>query len=739
MIHINPNSRTLRSKPARAKLYLEADGICYYCGKKLPIDWQADHFIPWCKGGKTTWNNLRAACKKCNLKRRKKMIFKEYDYEQLNYFKQDFPNAKGVRTCQIGAYNCVIQRLVTENQTSCSIFLPTGTGKSDVARQISVGVVVKRKKFCGVWAFSPSKDLRKQLKVDELEECFQRINYKTNHYPIMEMYDLASERFRNGCFLESYTTQLLTTNGNVDLFIEHAKKLRQKTGMFPIAVFDESHLFSTDNEWGSAALKMQNIGIPIVLITGTPFRADHIQIPGFTTKPLENFERRFIKTSRTDDPLVLRIRQGHMKVCRYELEADYEYSYQRAWEDGIILKPEPRFVDATMNTYNEKLSKMSIRQSGRLLRAFLMDDRTIESSVADCIQQLLIRKVADNDCAAIVTTLSDENEFGEITDNDADEIADIHAKKIKREFERQAPELKILVVTSNTNSDQLENFKKKSYDVLIIKVMGSIGFNCKKIKTVLNLSNYRTLPAFMQLINRGCRPFGSIAKFDVIMPKDPGMVQLWDQFEQETKLVVEEHDTLDETEKLVDVINKDNPERDDISFHNHELSISPINDRDKNDEIIEMFKKKLPQLGNRMSNQEILTHFEHMATVHQNDWLEKLPDYAYNKTSRLLDTNEEESRLRGEANDMVREITNEIAALKGIRYDPQNPGPYTDVKKNVWTCLKRRCGFRPNQSMKKLAGIDNYRYLVNEGNKLKDAVLRVSDDGFDYATFLGRF
>ena len=40
---------------------------CQYCGRLLPpADLTLDHVLPRCRGGKTTWDNVVAACKPCN-------------------------------------------------------------------------------------------------------------------------------------------------------------------------------------------------------------------------------------------------------------------------------------------------------------------------------------------------------------------------------------------------------------------------------------------------------------------------------------------------------------------------------------------------------------------------------------------------------------------------------------------------------------------------------------------------
>ncbi len=59
-------------KPAftRFNLFLRDRFICQYCaGKYHTKELTFDHVIPKSKGGKTKWDNVVAACSKCNLKK----------------------------------------------------------------------------------------------------------------------------------------------------------------------------------------------------------------------------------------------------------------------------------------------------------------------------------------------------------------------------------------------------------------------------------------------------------------------------------------------------------------------------------------------------------------------------------------------------------------------------------------------------------------------------------------------
>ena len=54
----------------RQVIYRRDKGICQKCGKQCEWnDWEADHIVPWSKGGKTEIENGQALCPTCNSKK----------------------------------------------------------------------------------------------------------------------------------------------------------------------------------------------------------------------------------------------------------------------------------------------------------------------------------------------------------------------------------------------------------------------------------------------------------------------------------------------------------------------------------------------------------------------------------------------------------------------------------------------------------------------------------------------
>ena len=59
-----------RVKFSRANIYARDDYTCQYCGKKFPSeDLTFDHVVPVAVGGQKRWDNIVAACFRCNHKK----------------------------------------------------------------------------------------------------------------------------------------------------------------------------------------------------------------------------------------------------------------------------------------------------------------------------------------------------------------------------------------------------------------------------------------------------------------------------------------------------------------------------------------------------------------------------------------------------------------------------------------------------------------------------------------------
>ena len=60
-----------RAALSRRAVFLRAGGRCQYCGKRAE---SIDHVVPRSKGGPHTWENVVAACRRCNTVKRDRLL-----------------------------------------------------------------------------------------------------------------------------------------------------------------------------------------------------------------------------------------------------------------------------------------------------------------------------------------------------------------------------------------------------------------------------------------------------------------------------------------------------------------------------------------------------------------------------------------------------------------------------------------------------------------------------------------
>jgi 5-methylcytosine-specific restriction endonuclease McrA len=62
---------THRSVPNRRTVFARDDGACQYCGSAAD---SVDHIVPRSRGGAHTWDNVVAACRRCNGRKRDRLL-----------------------------------------------------------------------------------------------------------------------------------------------------------------------------------------------------------------------------------------------------------------------------------------------------------------------------------------------------------------------------------------------------------------------------------------------------------------------------------------------------------------------------------------------------------------------------------------------------------------------------------------------------------------------------------------
>ena len=136
-------------------------------------------------------------------------------------------------------------------------------------------------------------------------------------------------------------------------------------------------------------------------------------------------------------------------------------------------------------------------------------------------------------------------------DNDE---TDSHAKRIKELLHICDPKLNIIICTNNDSKlahDAIKNFTDGIGDVLIVKMMGSVGLDIPRLKVECDLSSVRTASTFVQKVNRAPR---TIKKYnmEIMLPRRIKLLEsLWDRFiaDEGGEYVVSEEKLLDEYDR----------------------------------------------------------------------------------------------------------------------------------------------------------------------------------------------
>lgn len=506
--------RTLRSKRLRSILYRNADGKCQMCGCELGPEWHADHIIPWAITRRTNVHEMQALCPKCNLKKGSRMIV-------------DLASARPGQRRAIQA----IRERVAVGETHTSVVLPTRYGKSDVIR-ISALQLYADNAACGSIVLSPGGDLRSQVvRKSKLQDMCRR--YGVSFAVAKKVHELRHAELNplaNDVYLLSTTIQYANRNReDISRLIESRVSA---TGL-PFVVFvDETHMVSKRNEWGKSLSSFIESGASAVLLTATADRADQQEIPGFLYEEIERRERvKEVRTNRGDVVEVDLYKGSQVKV---RIKADVNVSFKEAWDErpsplctlsrDVIDVNVRQIIDSIVAEDDQLLSELSPSQARLVLGKAVRDERVMRKGVAMFVEELHRAKDVDPELAGIIFTGHDQ---------DSDTEANKHANDVRALIEQMSDrDLDCVVATSNSEDDKVSNhlqrFEGGRGDVLIVKNAGGAGFDCSRLKVLLDLSSVRTFSSTVQRVMRVATPHKRVTNAVVITLADVLMSAIWE-------------------------------------------------------------------------------------------------------------------------------------------------------------------------------------------------------------------
>jgi hypothetical protein len=458
-------------------------------------------------------------------------------------------------------------------------------------------------------------------------------------------------------------------------------------GQRPLIYIDEGQLLSSENEWGKIASVAEENNAHVVLLTGTPYRADCKDIPGFEIQKIsrKDIERK-VSTRINDKEILSKTYEGFRE--ERILVPHYEITLREAWDIGALCKVETHWIDSTLkvNGDTKQLNELNKSDAAKSLRSVVTNRKTIKESLDKAVLDMRERRDAGmRNAGILVVTTSD------IEDSNNDGLANWHARRVRDQIQAIDSSLDILIATqadgtdtrkSKSGAKKLKEFTEGRGDVLIVKNMGTVGLDCARLKTIVLLGTTRQLATWVQTILRGGTIAGNVSHFTLILTDDEKNRENWKFIVMEqggsysaeelvkTKEEIVQKDIEENPEDIIEIIKAEHIRTEDS--HNTDIVT------DESD--VHRAIAQVPILRDRLSIVEIKALLK-SGVIHVNN----NPD---SPLTGVVDTGSQCNKYRNEAKDLASDIVNRKATYtKGGPSDE-----WVTVRKELYKDGKRHAG-----------------------------------------------
>lgn len=603
----------------------------------------------------------------------------------------------GMRPGQRDAVRVVMSRLEAREPYT-SVVLPTRYGKTDVMRVVTIAGVASEL-IAGSLLLSPFATLRDQS-VGERDwlSAVNRYGLRTlipgNQLRMTTLTEMPESFphgrvtfFPDGEWLTSATMQLVQQR--VDTFCLWANSLLHSTGKPLLVLIDECHMGATDLPWGRTVEQLVEAGAVACLVTGTAIRSDGRRIPGFHLETVQVDPVTVTKHSAGSRPELIRIdiHKGERQTLR--LIADHETTFAQAWDE--IPSPlckisyAPFDVELAHGEENELLSALAESDVRKVLGQVVRRQKTIRTGAMHLVRWLLAYRHGTPDAAAIVFCQPDEG--------DSDNKTNAHLNSVRKAILDIDPNLNVVIATSADGQGQqiLERFKAGDGDVLVVKMMASVGLDIPRLKVALDLAAIRQYAAYVQRLMRIATPYGICkhaiyiapaenigeALFQRVVSENGGASATLTELELVRSFEVERNSEDDTSDTYAVIDTRDASARDNY------LGTADVDQLPKVRDFIDLFPQILlvstvPQLAEALVGVEFRRLVNTTPVVVQN-------------------TSKTKSDLNNDANELHREIV--TARMGSHPYDQQL---WMELSVDTWNRAKSRAGIRSERSTKSL-------------------------------------
>lgn len=489
------------SDEERGVIYEKSGGKCQSCGIELYGVFEADHVIPYSKGGLTNADNGQALCSECNKR-------KSNTYVNLPDLHIE------LRDWQEMAFD-IYKAKVSRGQRNVVVNATPGAGKTWFGLYIARDALVSG--FAGkIVVIVPTDELRFQWQREasmyfgiELASVFDSTHqFADDYHGIVTTY--ATIAARHG------------TSRDISGLISKYKT---------IAIVDEIHHVAESLRWGASLESALITCKSRLIITGTPFRSDRNRIPFVEYVPDGS---------------------ANCLVCK----ADYSYGYGQALRDNVVR---PVFFqtfdgdvswltkegDLIESSFDEDLPS---RQAAQRLRMAIHAKGDWLSSVLKEANSRLVEMRREDVRAAGLIVAKDTN----------------HAWAIASLMNEIGIE-PIVVTSKNENgepdemsSEKLSRFRDGDGSWIIAVKMVSEGVDIKRLRIGVWATNIQTEMFFRQVVGR-------ILRVDSVGVDDQYALQYIPKLEPITvyaeAMKNERHHVIDDLNSIDDLLSELSKER----------------------------------------------------------------------------------------------------------------------------------------------------------------------------------
>lgn len=422
---------------------------------------------------------------------------------------------------------------IKDGHGTTAVLKPPRTGKSNVARLTAIEGI-ETGLIGGAVVLSPWVFLRDQLVGDAVDKMVAQFTVTVDD---LTMTALVGRQLTPGfstsipAHLYSMTIGYARQPANL-LILEDEARLCLAQGK-PLVVFiDEAHTVTTvPTGWGDVAKKLRDAGAHLVLLTGTPERADDIAPYGFRTEITQHEENseRVVIAGKGSQPNTVRLQRRRFDKTRFRLIADVTMTLRDAWNADILCRVMPRWQTVLVD--GEPLSDVE----DNVLREVTRDEGWLSVAVDALLTDIALRRraVGRSNSSGIVFVGDDR---GTGPDEHARLVKAILEEHWRKKFGRGG---RIGIATMNVDQQALraeekaaqiiEDFQLGKLDVLIVKGMGGVGLDVEHCKTLLDASTVRTVGNTTQRWLRVATRWEDMLHCTLILPDDRLTRSLYDQ------------------------------------------------------------------------------------------------------------------------------------------------------------------------------------------------------------------